>query len=1067
MYALGLSFILFVFFCLIGKPVLGALVPRLGVLKSWLLAPSMGLSLLLLGLMVGNEAGLPIRSFAAIWLLTLSAAAGWLYYRQGRQAWLGLPKLTPYFGLFAAFLLLAGWPAFEFGFKWVSYVNDDMANYCLAAERFMDRPFFQVPTNEELNLTDYTQNYWYMHGTDLMRFGSEHLLAWLGVVTGSKALSIFMPTILTLGGVQLFAAGGLILFKGRFRLWALLGTAILAISPLFALSTLYQLIAQVGGLGIMMSVLALTLTREPSAPRRFGGTFREALAIALPSSALCIYYPEVTPFAVLTAGGYVFVHAARSRQIPWTLIRRGIYALAATFVILNYNLISYVYTLTNQTGVIANKVDLSLSLFPFFLLPTGTANLFGLLPISVAYPEPLLSLMIAVGLIGVVTALAIFVWGSLKTYPIAILGLVQAFLAYRLFVSGNDFGLFKIALFLQPALAAAGAWFLLKLTSRKWLLGILLVLYGAAVFPTTLFYSKSSCGNRGGNITELRLASKLGVKIEEEIPKSAKIVSTIDNVVAGKLAAGELRGHELSFASRDFFSPAVRINWRVPDYILLRHPFAHCMLQTPKLLDARKTEFNRTALIWNTTFTYPVGSDQADYYLTMSPKFSLFNKYNEEPNAPVDRLFRLVPANQVHNMLVFVHSIRGNHYYLGDRRRIALFQQEQDEAQKDLEFTGIGRFLLMKVVNPSEEIYLRVAATRTYMPLRSSWQDTAVIQGAKDYPMGLFGSGAFNKIIGPLRPRYIDGSAYVAIDFHDFPQPMADYRTGLMKLYSRDVPRDFRRLAAWGRDISALSPSEYAAVERPRSVSRFPQDITLAKGLEFTGVYEDGWIGARSSWTLAKAERGEWISIQGLIPGFDDLVLKDDSISLRVNGQPISRIKAQKGYFNISAPIPYTGAPTKLELEFTKSFFLPNLDGRPVAAMLNRIDIVEADKPAGSFEPASNQGIKNCGIDTDGWMNREAWLGVAASRSARTLVIDGEFPGWDGGSEAVLEAQLSEGETRKYPLKPGKASIALSLPASETPITIRLTCSREFAIPAPDGRIRSLYVGNIKLTPLP
>ena len=38
----------------------------------------------------------------------------------------------------------------RFGFGWLSYVNDDYINYCLAAERFKDFGFWRVPTTEEL-----------------------------------------------------------------------------------------------------------------------------------------------------------------------------------------------------------------------------------------------------------------------------------------------------------------------------------------------------------------------------------------------------------------------------------------------------------------------------------------------------------------------------------------------------------------------------------------------------------------------------------------------------------------------------------------------------------------------------------------------------------------------------------------------------------------------------------------------------------------------------------------------------------------------------------------------------
>ena len=47
--------------------------------------------------------------------------------------------LAPFFAITIAYLLYTGFPLFRFGFNWISYANDDMANYCLGAHRVHDR----------------------------------------------------------------------------------------------------------------------------------------------------------------------------------------------------------------------------------------------------------------------------------------------------------------------------------------------------------------------------------------------------------------------------------------------------------------------------------------------------------------------------------------------------------------------------------------------------------------------------------------------------------------------------------------------------------------------------------------------------------------------------------------------------------------------------------------------------------------------------------------------------------------------------------------------------------------
>jgi len=48
-----------------------------------------------------------------------------------RRPVLPLRQLKPFL-LIASGLVYIGWPSIRFGFKWISYGNDDMANYCLA-----------------------------------------------------------------------------------------------------------------------------------------------------------------------------------------------------------------------------------------------------------------------------------------------------------------------------------------------------------------------------------------------------------------------------------------------------------------------------------------------------------------------------------------------------------------------------------------------------------------------------------------------------------------------------------------------------------------------------------------------------------------------------------------------------------------------------------------------------------------------------------------------------------------------------------------------------------------------
>ena len=371
MLALSLSLLLFAFWTTVGQAVQSALRLRLGVLRSWLLAPGIGIAAVAIPLMVGNQAGYPIGRFARPLALILGlAAAGVLLWRRPRFPW---RAFLPFVFAILLSLLWTAWPAFKFGFNWVSFVNDDFTNYCLAADRFRDFSFFRIPTRAELAGTDYTQYYWFMHAVQLMRFGSEHALAWLSAVTGKPSQLIFMPAIVAFGMAQIFAAAGLVLYKGRLRRQARWTAVMLAFSPMFMFGSLYQLIAQVAGMGLLITLVAL-LTAQLATRRRL-----RVLAYAVPTSfvgaGLCIFYPEVTPFCVLTVALSLIWNGVRTKRLPGAGIVLLEYSILGIVVLLRYNLISYIYTLVRQyNGSTGHVIDLSLSLFPFFLVPSGLAS---------------------------------------------------------------------------------------------------------------------------------------------------------------------------------------------------------------------------------------------------------------------------------------------------------------------------------------------------------------------------------------------------------------------------------------------------------------------------------------------------------------------------------------------------------------------------------------------------------------------------------------------------------------------------------------------------------------------
>jgi hypothetical protein len=1070
MPALALSLAFVAYLALVGRGALALCRWQGGVLRAWLLAPAVGLAVVLLATTILNQLNLPVRSFAWPLTLVLGAGAG-LVLRWRRPAY---PEraLRPFLVIAVLSLFWTGWPHLRFNFDWLSYVNDDFVNYALAAERFKDFGFWRVPTLEELAGRDITQYYWFMHVPGLMRFGSELTLAWFSSITGVKALRLFMPVILGLGLIQLFSTAALVLHHGRWRRRAWLAMGLLAASPLFMLGTLYQLIAQVGGLGLLLAAAAILTGRLPPARRHL---VAPVAVLSLLGAGLAVFYPEVTAFAVLAGAACAAVEAWWRRAFPQVRISLFLYGIAGVIVLLRTNVLSYVFTIMLQMGSGFRSVDLSLSLFPYFMIPTGLANLFGLMPLAVNFPEPYTSLTIVAGTIALAIALLTAARESIRAVPAGVLLLVQFVLAIRLMTSGNDFGLYKIAMFMQPALAAVLAAALLRLPAARFTAPLAVLAAAACCAPTALHYTGVSQGEKAGGLTEAKLASVLGTQVPPVAP-GTRLLTDINNLVAAKVAAFELRGTDLRYLSRDYYQQIAPIEFeRLGDTLVGMHPKFDDLMRTRAMLAQRDEATVRTHSLFDTTFRAPAldfgRAGTTDAYLVLDPALGLFNKLREPPAAPPAGYFKVLPAATVHNHLVFMHTGRGNHYYLGDRNRIAIYQQEADPYTKKQDITGLGRFLLLRVERPDQEFYLRILASKTFMGEgHTSWSPGSRILGETPVPLAFPGNGAVNRIVGPIRPVFRDGAAYIAIDFNETPVQFPFKRAGLQSLYNTMVPLDSRKLVAYGRDISALSAAELAALVRPARVAVFPDDLLFARGLEYAGIYEDGWLSPQSEFVLGGAPAGAVVRVRGFIPELPGAPLGGGRMLATVGDREYS-VPAAIGGFDWLLPAPAAAGATRLGLRFTHHGTLPQKDDRPVGARLELIEVFPA-LPTHTFDygTAGTARLPARGIDQDGWLERRAEIDLPPG-GRRVLSLKIEYPDWHGQGAGRLAVQLQPlpgGASRDQDLPPGSyTTILLPVAASAAGQTVALSAAADFPLPPPDQRRRAARLVRAELQPAP
>jgi hypothetical protein len=414
-----------------------------------LLAPTIGAAAIILIVMFVNYFGVPVGSFGgplAAALLIASAAV------IARAKAFALPRsLIPIGATLLGALVLTGRPFFEFGFDWVSYVNDDMSLYVSSARRIFEHGFLTSPDAQSfLQNRDASYPAYLQYVINNARSGSENLLAFVMAVLRTDGYRAYMPLMLALHLALISAATALTYVRPGHRRVPLAACVLLGVSALTTLGTEYQLIAQVIGLALFTGCLALLCSPPAGAsPRSFIGSCA-LCAIVLAAEAAA--YPELIVILGVAVGLFFVVRIA-TRAVAFGDAVRWLAGVAlGTAVLLNVHVSTFanmMYT-TLRFGTGAGARGAPTSHFPYYLIPSGLPDLFGILPIAGAPPEPWLSAAIALGA-ALLVVVVIATVSLLRRGEIAAFGsFAMLFAALPLILNRNDFGLFKLAMYAQP-----------------------------------------------------------------------------------------------------------------------------------------------------------------------------------------------------------------------------------------------------------------------------------------------------------------------------------------------------------------------------------------------------------------------------------------------------------------------------------------------------------------------------------------------------------------------------------------------------------------------------------------
>ena len=922
-------------------------------------------------------------------------------------------------------------------------------------------------------------------------------VAWIASLTGLKAHEVFMPAILVLSLLQLFAMGSIAVWRGRYRKVALLAVFLLATSPLFSLGTLYQLIAQVGGLALLVTIASILFMVRKL-------TLRTMAVSGVLTAGLAIFYPEVSPFVAM---GIILVairlrYADSVKLKPYTLFIAGVAAL--TFILIASSTYEFINTLVMQSvgsaglGAMAEINDQSggLVLFPWTLVPSFIPMLFGLHPFGQVGVDPLISFQIVVG-VGFLVYFGWRTWRNLREgSPAGYLGSIMIVLGIFLFHRGQDFGLFKLAMWAQPvttlclAQGVAAYFFCARPRPRK------LARIGVGVFVawtavSQIYYAYSSLGLRGGGLTEVVKGSQLGVGFTP--PKNLKyggIESDISNVVSAKLLSMYTQGIDTRFLSRSYMDNIANIAvlkfLRTPDpdlgpqaRIIEKLSLLRFMLP-PELLKYEVPDYKvitihkegnsvKEANNWTET-----SSRHLDYgdrlFISIRTDLDHFNKWNNGDGWTRDDMYQYKLESQVKDRLVFVHSELSPHYYSSARFRAAFFQREAEPmSEGDAFFHGTGQYTLFHIIHPSPDLRVMIDFSRTALGGgRSLLPEHAVVIGDDDYHIPFVGSGSARIITQVIKPEYYEGQAYITIDFREEAKLIAKAKTGLMRWYGVNYALDDRRLVGFTRDISVLTDEQYRAVPRPTKISKFPDDLRNNKGLEYSGIYEDGWLGRDAYFKLGPSHTGQVLYFKGYIPDITRFRELGVDATISINDKPTEVVNLKAGYFTIARLIKDPADITSISMHFSDAqIYNSEKDKREVTAYVKEISISDVPDFTAFRNMANQAGEKFgvSGIDTDGWIAKSAEFKAPAFDTFKVLKLDLEMPGWAPIASDKLTASVDGKVIREKAIsRQTFESVYIPLPPGPQRL-VQLEASSVFPLPG-DGRQRSFDIKAISFDSL-
>lgn len=919
------SFCIFFYFWIVGFAILTFFFRSNDLIAKVLVSPAAGILTVALCNYLLSRSGFCISVVAlpiSISLLILSIG---IFFRF-RPAF-PLKAALPFLLMLATAFVAAGWPLLKLGFSWLGSLNPDCAIDILDAARLSHSPYIgkQDPVSW-MNQTDWTSYFVFMPLLGI-RTGPDLLLAWVAKLAGHDEAAMLMPLIVALHTAAIASACALI-GKAR-RLARLLAGFLLALSAMSTLGSTMNLLGQ--EVGITALTFCCILFLRPFYRLGTKDLCKYVIFAGLSLAGFIVCYQEMLPFLGLA---FLLYHSLHLTELG-TYWRRVLGASLGIGIIccilIAADLIPLMNLLMYQATTSFSAQRLFQELFPYFLIPSGFAVLWGLRPFTPGSSGLLGDqLSIVLGFLLSCIALVSTAWLVYRRQTSAVVLTVMLVLLIKLILGQAGFGLFKLAMFMQPFLIStfvfALCWFF-KANKLKWNRKSLIPAFLIFLLAIPNVFSQYKYVQDTTKINwqpMLERASEV-----RQLSSNTALMIALQGLSKSMLMGLYTKGH-----------PSWNIDGRYPINVemgLKQTDFAQLAANLHKAYRPVSFSLGANGPVHEfLCFTPPANVLKENCLLVLEAGDDAV--INKSHNRPAKGLIYLAPLCQQQNTLVMINTNLG-HIVNGTLDNVALWNFENDFLKSGSGLQGIGRHVLFEVLEPVPGSRLVFDFTNSGLAAQGISLPPAIAYGAKPLSFGLVGRGAARVLSDPILPREIGGHYYIALDMCADAAKFACKRQGLAGLYNTVLGDDPRRLTGFVRNISLLSPVQAKAMVPPSAVAKFPDDL-LNPGLLFSGVYEDGWV-AQAAWlSLSSPGETDILQFKANVPGFSRKI-SGGTLQILVDGTLVKKQKLSAGSLDLTLAIPERSGPRKIQVEISSSDLLPEPDCRLVCLHLEKLAILK------------------------------------------------------------------------------------------------------------------------------